>query len=670
MALIVLRYLKIRPFTPDERKGRWMEAPRQARSPLAWLQHGKREVNDPFDLLGDVLDGQFRVDSLVGEGELSVVYKGQHLGVDAPVAIKCLNLPETLHPALATPLVQGFKEASRVHYRLARGNLHIAQAIASGSTIAPRTGTSIHYLVREWFDGEPLATELARRRKESKEGRTLDETLALLETAFEAVSYAHAQGEAHLALNPTNLFLARNANNASAPTLKVLDFGTAGTMGALGAAATPSSTRPPPGLRLMLPAYAAPEQLERSVGKPGPWTDVYALALVMLEVLSDRIVMNTSDTGVLVERALDAQRRPTPQSHGLKLPSQVDRALARAVARAPEARQGNAAELWREVSRSTSVISLPRAAPQLPRPFPARPSLRVVPDVVQETRGPGEAEPVKPVASSPPTEPLIRAATIADAPSAATPVTEAPVNSGPVTAGPVTAGPVTSEPIAPAEPETEAAATPQAVWVAPLGRPRAAPLKAVASTVKAWVELLKPRISKVHAVVLERSAFCVATCRHFVSTRPRSAILVGANITVLLLAAVLWRHKSSRDASIAASSASASADPSPPTVLADEPVDPAVSVPPSSPFNIDLAMRALDRKWRAIAKCRRGKEWGKVWTTVTFAEDGSVSNVAVAAPMAGTATGQCIVDTLSRVRVPRFDDGPAPIDYRVYVAPR
>ena len=95
---------------------------------------------DPFDLVGDVLDGQFRVDAFAGEGDLSVVYKGHHLGVDATVAIKCLNLPATLDPSYGQPLVDGFKDASRIHYRLARGNLNIAQAIASGSTVAPRTG--------------------------------------------------------------------------------------------------------------------------------------------------------------------------------------------------------------------------------------------------------------------------------------------------------------------------------------------------------------------------------------------------------------------------------------------------------------------------------------------------------------------------------------------------
>ncbi|HEX4445776.1 MAG TPA: protein kinase, partial [Polyangiaceae bacterium] len=198
---------------------------------------------DPFDLVGDVLDGQFRVDAFAGEGDLSVVYKGHHLGVDATVAIKCLNLPETLDPALARPLVDGFKEASRVHYRLARGNLHIAQTIASGSTLVPRSGVVVPYLVREWFEGESLASNLVQRRAERRTGRTVDEALAMLESAFDGVAHAHAQGEMHLSINPSNLFVVGGKATGIPPTLKVLDFGVARTMNAF-ASGIPSGARP------------------------------------------------------------------------------------------------------------------------------------------------------------------------------------------------------------------------------------------------------------------------------------------------------------------------------------------------------------------------------------------------------------------------------------------
>jgi hypothetical protein len=233
---------------------------------------------------------------------------------------------------------------------------------------------------------------------------------------------------------------------------------------------------------------------------------------------------------------------------------------------------------------------------------------------------------------------------------------------------------------------------PEAASAAIAERPRADPLR----TVRAWVNAsgplasrflarlrmltstvlagLKPFVSKVRALVVEKWPECLAMCRRLLSTRPRKAIFVGASVAFLILIVFAWRFWSSRQPSTAASTVKAHADPPPvppPAPMpAQEETEPAAQVSPSNPFDRDLALRALDRKWRDVAKCRHGKEWGKVWTTVAFAEDGSVRDVVVGPPFFGTPTGQCIVDTLARVRVRRFDDGPASIDYRVYVAPR
>ncbi len=318
---------------------------------------------DPFDLVGDVLDGQFRVDAFAGEGDLSVVYRGHHIGVDATVAIKCLNLPATLDPALVRPLVKSFREASRLHYRLARGNMNIAQSIAAGQTIAPRTGTTVPYLVREWFEGESLSSELARRRSEGKKGRTLEETMTLLEPAVDGLAYAHHRQIVHLAFSPSNLFLAENDDTRS---LKVLDFGVARALNEV-ESDVPHDSRPSAGLRVLFPAYAAPEQLERSVGEVGPWTDVYAIALVAMEVLSDRLVMEGSETGALVARALDERNRPTPQAHGLRLSRAVEVVLTRALARAPNKRPRDAGSLWKELKnaqRGPASRSLPPPRPK------------------------------------------------------------------------------------------------------------------------------------------------------------------------------------------------------------------------------------------------------------------------------------------------------------------
>jgi hypothetical protein len=89
-----------------------------------------------------------------------------------------------------------------------------------------------------------------------------------------------------------------------------------------------------------------------------------------------------------------------------------------------------------------------------------------------------------------------------------------------------------------------------------------------------------------------------------------------------------------------------------------------------SQVNNMAAIRALDGKWREIARCRRGKAWGKASTTVTFAADGSVTHVEVGAPFSGTPTGDCIADALSRTHAPPIGGDGAELVYRVYVAPK
>ena len=117
---------------------------------------------DPFGLVGQVLDGQFRVDQLVGEGGFSAVYRGHHQGLNEPIAIKCLKLPAALGTSLVDTFVQRFRDESRILYRLSQGNLHVVRSIAAGTTQAPATGALVPYMVLEWLEGRSLAERLHR----------------------------------------------------------------------------------------------------------------------------------------------------------------------------------------------------------------------------------------------------------------------------------------------------------------------------------------------------------------------------------------------------------------------------------------------------------------------------------------------------------------------------
>jgi hypothetical protein len=313
------------------------------------------DPSDPFGLVGQVLDGHFRVDRWVGEGGFSVVYKGTHVGLSEPIAVKCLKLPFSLGSALVESFVKRFRDESRLHYRLSQGNLHIVRSIASGTTLAPATSALVPYTVLEWLDGQSLADEFADRRARGLRGRPLSEIVKVLDSVVDAVAYAHTQGVIHRDLNPGNLFLARTAAGTK---LKVLDFGVAKILSDSALAMGPSA-RTLGNVRMFAPAYGAPEQFDDRIGVIGAWTDVYALALVVLEALTDRSVVEGEHLGEFAMKALDKVNRPTPRVLGVAVGDEVENVLTRATALVPAERPQDAGEFWGMLKHALRVDGAP-----------------------------------------------------------------------------------------------------------------------------------------------------------------------------------------------------------------------------------------------------------------------------------------------------------------------
>jgi eukaryotic-like serine/threonine-protein kinase len=423
--------------------------------------------HDPIGLVGQVLDGQFHVDAYVGEGGFSTVYKGTSVGLNEPIAVKCLKLPPSLGSALVETFVKRFRDESRIHYKLSQGNLHIARSIASGTTIAPATGALVPYTVLEWLEGRSLADDLADRRQRGMTGRSLPEVVKLLDSAVDAIAYAHSQGVVHRDLNPGNLFLARTPSGIK---LKVLDFGVAKIL-ADSALATGHAARTMGNVRMFAPAYGAPEQFDENVGPIGPWTDVYAVALVTLEALRDRTVMDGEHLGEFAMKALDPAHRPTPRALGIAVGDDVEAVLARAVALEPMDRPGDAGELWGMLKHAMGVDAQPvqpgraPAAPSLARGY--RSTLRIPggagagpgrPDGAAAL-GPSLAAALSPVpagmtprstkpmaASSQPPAPRASDPSTGTLPPSALPASALPVNALPPSALPASALPVNALP--------------------------------------------------------------------------------------------------------------------------------------------------------------------------------------------------------------------------------
>ncbi|WP_394837050.1 protein kinase [Pendulispora rubella] len=305
--------------------------------------------SDPFGLLGQVLDGQFRIDEVAGEGGSSVVYRGEHVGFDSKVAIKCLKLQAQLESSQIEAFMRRFREEGRAAYKLAQGHFHIARCIAIGTTLSPKTGSLVPYTVLEWLEGKTLARQFEERRLAGGQGRPLGDLLPLLDTAVDAVAYAHTQGVVHRDLHPGSIFLAESLEGVKA---KVLDFGLAKVASeqALGSAShvdgAAANGANAASFRVFSPAYATPEQLDATIGSVGPPSDVYALAMVLLEAMRDQPPFLGLSLSELRTRILDPRARPTPRDFGVMVSDDVQDVFARALAREPGERFLDAADFW------------------------------------------------------------------------------------------------------------------------------------------------------------------------------------------------------------------------------------------------------------------------------------------------------------------------------------
>ena len=296
---------------------------------------------DPFGWVGVTIEGKFRVDEVVGEGGFGVVYRGHHLGFDEPVAIKCLKLPSSMKGAERDRFQKTFIEEGRLLHRLSRATAGIVQALDVGAATSPE-GAWTPYLVLEWLRGVTLEVDLAARKERGEGGRPLAEAIALLEPAARALDAAHAQGVAHRDVKPANLFLAEIGDRR---TLKVLDFGIAKVLSEV-SSMTQALAETGSSVRAFTPQYGAPEQFHRKYGATGPWTDVFALALVLVEVASGKMALDGGDTTQLFIVSSDTTHRPTLRGAGVDVPAAVDEVVKKALAVDPRHRYKTAGELW------------------------------------------------------------------------------------------------------------------------------------------------------------------------------------------------------------------------------------------------------------------------------------------------------------------------------------
>jgi eukaryotic-like serine/threonine-protein kinase len=222
--------------------------------------------------------GPYTLERCLGHGGMGTVWSARRDDgrFQGRVAIKLLNAALVGHPA-----EQRFVREGTVLARVQHPNIaHLLDAgIAAGSQ---------PYLVLEYVEGERLD------RYCELHALSIERRLALFLEVLAAVAHAHRNLIVHRDLKPTNILVTADGR------VKLLDFGVAALLDQQDAAEITRLS--PPGLTF---AYAAPEQVRGEAVTTA--TDVYALGIVLLQLLTGRLPQRTEiNTAEAVQALLDA----------------------------------------------------------------------------------------------------------------------------------------------------------------------------------------------------------------------------------------------------------------------------------------------------------------------------------------------------------------------------
>ena len=306
----------------------------------------KAPASDPFLLCGTTIANKYRVGAVVGKGGFGVVYRGVHTGFGEPIAVKCLRIDPSLEEDKRQQLLNRLQDEGRVLHRLSRLSNSIVQALDVGA-VTTAGGQWVPYLVLEWLDGETLAEHLRKRREEGEAPYTVQQALKLLAPAAEALALAHQQKVAHRDVKPDNLYLTQVGGRRM---LKVLDFGIAKVLSEQAHFTAAAAATKQQQATAFTPSYGAPEQFNKKRGATGPWTDVFALALILVEMVSGERALSGDDATQLYIAAADPSSRPTPRYHGVEISDAVERVIAQALSVEPAERYQHAGAFWQALA--------------------------------------------------------------------------------------------------------------------------------------------------------------------------------------------------------------------------------------------------------------------------------------------------------------------------------
>jgi serine/threonine-protein kinase len=269
--------------------------------------------------VGAIVNKKYRIDRLIGEGGMGVVFSARHLELDEHVALKFLR-----GEAMADPdLVARFSREARAAVSIK--SEHVARILDVGTV----DGDGAPFIVMEYLEGMDVGSALQRHgvfpvADVAEYGLHVCEALAM----------AHAKGIVHRDIKPENLFLTTTPHTTHIKVVKVLDFGISK------AALTGQAFGEVPLVRTVhlmgTPLYMSPEQIRASANVDAR-SDIWSLGMVLYEMLTGMTAFNAASLTELCAAILERDIAPLTQ-HRLDVPEGLARVVARCLQRDPAQR--------------------------------------------------------------------------------------------------------------------------------------------------------------------------------------------------------------------------------------------------------------------------------------------------------------------------------------------
>ncbi len=287
-------------------------------------------------IVGQVIDGRYRIIRLLGVGGMGAVYEVEHLEIGRRMAMKILHSILVGHAITVTR----FRAEARAVMRINHPN--VVEITDAGITEDGQV-----FFVMELLRGAILAQVI-----EDHPRVPVPQALHIILQICRALQVAHSAGIVHRDLKPGNIILTQPQGHPD--LVKIFDFGIAKNM-------LPSSCQPPltsPGVAMGTPCYMAPEQV---VGQPVDHKiDIYAAGTLLYEMLTGRLPHEGKTVMQLLRRKISLP--PTsPRVYLPELSVDLERVILRALATQADERFQTMAEFADalEVVASAELSSSP-----------------------------------------------------------------------------------------------------------------------------------------------------------------------------------------------------------------------------------------------------------------------------------------------------------------------